>query len=48
LSNDHSPLSHLLFALPAAHPLLAPLPAHLSALLPSPRRAFHRVAGARV
>src|SRR5437667_3050215 len=45
---DRSPLPHLLFALPAAHPLLAPLPAHLSALLPSPRRAFHRVAGRRV
>src|ERR1700756_992255 len=45
---DGSPLPHLLFALSAAHPLLAPLPAHLSALLPSPRRAFHRVAGARV
>src|SRR2546422_9723518 len=45
---DRSPLPHLLFALSAAHPLLAPLPAHLSALLPSPRRAFHRVAGRRV
>src|SRR3989442_336553 len=45
---DRSPLPHLLFALAAAHPLLAPLPAHLSALLPGPRRAFHRVAGARV
>src|SRR2546426_1171959 len=45
---DRSPLPHLLFALPAAHPLLAPLPAHLSALFPGPRRAFHRVAGARV
>src|SRR5207245_2853947 len=48
LPDDRSPLSHLLFALSAAHPLLAPLPAHLSALLPSPRGAFHRVAGARV
>jgi len=45
---NRSPLPHLLFTLSAAHPLLAPLPAHLSALLPSPRRAFHRVAGARV
>src|SRR5947209_3520794 len=45
---DRSPLPHLLFALAPAHPLLAPLPAHFSALLPSPRRAFHRVAGARV
>src|SRR6266571_3058615 len=45
---DRSPLAHLLLALAAAHPLLAPLPAHLSALLPSPRRAFHRVASARV
>src|SRR2546422_1575145 len=45
---DRSPLPHLLFALSAAHPLLAPLPAHLSALLPGPRRAFHRVAGRRV
>src|SRR3989454_8238324 len=43
-----SSLAHFLFAFPAAHPLLAPLPAHLSALLPSPRRAFHRVAGAGV
>jgi len=40
---DRSSLPHLLFAFPAAHPLLAPLPAHLSALLPSPRGAFHRV-----
>src|SRR2546427_12003103 len=48
LSHDRSPLPHFLFALSPAHPLLAPLPAHLSALLPSPRRAFHRVAGARV
>src|SRR5436309_534423 len=45
---DRSPLPHLLFALAAAHPLLAPLPAHLSAFFPGPRRAFHRVAGARV
>src|SRR5213594_3979299 len=46
--SDRSPLPHFLLTLSAAHPLLAPLPAHLSALLPSPRRAFHRVAGRRV
>src|SRR5207245_10255174 len=45
---DRSPLPHLLLALATAHPLLSPLPAHLSAFLPSPRRAFHRVAGRRV
>ena len=34
-------LPHLLLALPAAHLLLAPLPALLSSLLPRPRAALH-------
>src|SRR5207247_9915515 len=40
-----SALTHLLLSLAAAHPLFAPLPAHLSALLPRTRRAFHRADG---
>jgi len=35
------PLPHFLFALPAAHPLLAPLPAHLAAFLPRARAPLH-------
>jgi len=40
-----SALAHLLFALAAPHPLLAPLPAHLPSFLPRTRAAFHRDAG---
>src|SRR6266581_3811410 len=42
---EASALTHLLLPLAAAHPLLAPLPAHLAALLPRTRGAFHPLSG---
>ncbi len=38
-----SSLTHLLLALAAAHPLLAPFPAHLAPLLPCTRAPLHRI-----